>query len=266
MEIILRLSIALGVFGIMLSWESLFPRRKLSLARLLRWRVNISLAVLNAVIMRFSLGGLAYLAAIETQIQGYGILNLIDLPIWLVFTLSLLSLDFAIYLQHVISHKCKILWNLHQVHHTDLDIDATTAIRFHPIEIKLSMLYKTLWIIVLGADPLAVLTFEIILNAAATFNHSNIYLAPKLDQILRRLIVTPDMHRIHHSTIKSETDSNYGFSISIWDRIFKTYTAQPSQPQTTMTCGLEQFRQPQEINFLQSLILPFKKLSSKPPQ
>jgi sterol desaturase/sphingolipid hydroxylase (fatty acid hydroxylase superfamily) len=172
----------------------------------------------------------------------------------------LLFLDFAIYCQHIVSHKWPPLWHLHQVHHTDLEFDATTAVRFHPLEIMISMIYKVLCIYLIGANPWAVIAFEIILNGTATFNHSNINIPTTLDNKLRWLLVTPDMHRIHHSTFPFETDSNYGFSISCWDRLFKTYIAEPRQPQTTMAIGLAPFRQQNELGFAQLLLLPFKAL------
>jgi sterol desaturase/sphingolipid hydroxylase (fatty acid hydroxylase superfamily) len=172
----------------------------------------------------------------------------------------LLFLDFAIYCQHIVSHKWSPLWHLHQVHHTDLEFDATTAVRFHPLEIVISMMYKVLCIYLIGAAPWAVIAFEIILNGAATFNHSNINIPPAIDNKLRWLIITPDMHRIHHSSLPAETDSNYGFSISCWDRLCKTYIEEPRQSQTSMTIGLKPFRRQDELGFVQLLLLPFKAL------
>jgi sterol desaturase/sphingolipid hydroxylase (fatty acid hydroxylase superfamily) len=173
---------------------------------------------------------------------------------------TLLILDVAIYGQHIVLHKWPVFWRLHQVHHTDLEFDATTAVRFHPIEIMISMIYKGLCIFLIGANPVAVIAFEIILNGAATFNHSNINISETLEKKLRWLIITPDMHRIHHSTIPGETDSNYGFSISCWDRLFKTYTPDPTFTQTTMDIGLWPFREVTELGFMQLMLLPFKRL------
>lgn len=263
METVIRLSAALGIFCIMISWEYLSPRRPQHINRKQRWPVNLGLAAFNMAIMRLSIGGLAYLSAATAASQGYGLLNWLAATEWLSIIVTLLFLDFAIYCQHIVSHKWPLLWRLHQVHHTDLEFDATTAVRFHPLEIMISMLYKVLCIVLIGANPWAVIAFEIILNAAATFNHSNIDIPPALDKKLRRLIITPDMHRIHHSTVPAETDSNYGFSISCWDRLCRTYVAEPRQPQTTMAIGLSPFREPHELGFMQLLLLPFKALRKR---
>jgi len=244
----------------MISWEFISPRRTQRISRKQRWPANLGLALLNMAMMRFTLGSFAYLSALSALEHSYGLLNLLAIPGWLSMIVTLLVLDFAIYGQHIVFHKWPVLWRLHQVHHTDLEFDATTAVRFHPIEIVISMLYKVVCIFLIGANPVAVVTFEIILNGAATFNHSNIYIAEALDKKLRWLIITPDMHRIHHSTIPSETNSNYGFSISCWDRLCKTYRADPIQTQSAMEIGLCPFREPTELGFAQLLLLPFKKL------
>lgn len=263
METVIRLSAALGIFCLMIAWEYISPRRTLHIGRKQRWPVNLGLAAFNIAIMRLSLGGMAYLAAITATNQGYGLLNRLSAPEWLSIIVTLLLLDFAIYCQHIVSHKWPLLWRLHQVHHTDLEFDATTAVRFHPLEIMISMLYKVLCIVLIGANPWAVIAFEIILNGAATFNHSNIDIPPAIDKKLRRLIITPDMHRIHHSTVPAETDSNYGFSISCWDRLCGTYIDEPKQPQTTMAIGLKPFREPHELGFMQLLLLPFRALRKR---
>lgn len=263
METIIRLSVALGIFCIMIGWEYVSPRRVQHISRKQRWPVNLGLAAFNMAVMRLSLGGLAYLSAVTAAGQGYGLLNRLAAPEWLSIIATLLFLDFAIYCQHIVSHKWPLLWHLHQVHHTDLEFDATTAVRFHPLEIMISMLYKVLCIVLLGANPWAVIAFEIILNGAATFNHSNINIPLAIDKKLRWLIITPDMHRIHHSTLPAETDSNYGFSISCWDRLCRTYVAEPRQPQTTMAIGLSPFREPHELSFMQLLLLPFKTLRKR---
>lgn len=260
METIIRLSAALGIFSMMIGWEYFSPARKQQISRKQRWPVNLGLAALNMVMMRFTVGSLAYLSAVYATEQSFGLLNRLAAPEWLAIIVTLLGLDFAIYCQHIVMHKYPLLWRLHQVHHTDLEFDATTAVRFHPLEIIISMLYKVVCIYLLGADPFAVIAFEIILNGAATFNHSNIAIPPALDKKLRWLIITPDMHRIHHSTIPVETDSNYGFSISCWDRLCKTYVAEPQNAQTTMAIGLAAFRRQVELGFMQLLLLPFKPL------
>lgn len=263
METIIRLSAALGIFCIMICWEYFSPRRIQRLSRKQRWPVNLGLAALNIVIMRLSLGGIAYLSAVSAADQGFGLLNRLAAPEWLSIIVTMLFLDFAIYCQHIVSHKWPLLWRLHQVHHTDLEFDATTAVRFHPLEIIISMLYKVLCIGLIGANPWVVIAFEIMLNGAATFNHSNINIPEAVDKKLRWLIITPDMHRIHHSTEPAETDSNYGFSISCWDRLCKTYVAEPRLPQTAMAIGLSPFRLQQELGFMQVLQLPFKALRKR---
>lgn len=260
MDTLIRIAIALSLFTAMIAWERLLPRRKLILSRGQRWPVNLGLAAFNIVIMRLTIGGLAYAGAVYATEQHYGLLNLLPAPSWLAITLSLLILDFAIYSQHVASHQWPWLWRLHQVHHTDMEFDTTTAVRFHPLEIMVSMVFKVLVIILLGAHPAAVVAFEIILNGAALFNHSNIELPETWDKKLRWLIVTPDMHRIHHSTLPAETDSNYGFSISCWDRLCRTYTAQPKSPQTEMAIGLTAYRNHEELNFVKLLLLPLQTL------
>lgn len=263
MEDIIRLIASLGIFLIMICWEYFSPRRKLALTRQQRWPINLGLAVLNIAIMRLTIGGLAYLAAIAAIKYNWGLLNWLTTPDWLAIILTLLLLDFAIYLQHIVSHKWPLLWRLHQIHHTDMAFDATTAIRFHPLEIVISMFYKVICIFLIGANPIAVIAFEIILNGAATFNHSNVNIAKGIDEKLRWLIITPDMHRIHHSTIVKETDSNYGFSISCWDRLCGTYTEEPEQPQQAMAIGLKNFTEVSELSFLKLLLLPFKTLKQR---
>ena len=255
---IIRLSIALGVFFIMIGWEFLSPRRTQTLTRTQRWPINIGLAIFNMAVMRLSIGSLAFLGAIHASHLSFGLLHQFSSPHWLTLLISLLLLDLAIYCQHVISHKWSLLWQLHQIHHTDLEIDATTAIRFHPLEIFISMLYKIGIIYLIGADPMAVVLFEIILNGTATFNHSNINLPKPMDKILRWVLITPDIHRIHHSTVRTETDSNYGFSLSLWDRLFKTYIDTPEQAQTQFSIGLPNYRNLQELGFIQLLLLPFQ--------
>ncbi len=259
MESLIRLSVALGIFLLMISWEYFSPRRQQQTPRSKRWPINIGLALSNMLIMRFSIGGLAVLASIDAAEQSWGLLNQFPTPYWLTVIITLIFLDFAIYCQHIISHKWKLLWRLHKIHHSDIEIDATTAVRFHPLEILLSMFYKTACVYLVGADPVAVIGFEILLNACATFNHSNINIPVKIDKVLRWILITPDMHRIHHSTIQAETDSNYGSSVSIWDRVFKTYCAKPEKSQTTLDIGLAEYRKQQKLGFLQLLSMPLKK-------
>jgi sterol desaturase/sphingolipid hydroxylase (fatty acid hydroxylase superfamily) len=254
---LIRLAIALAIFSLMMGWEFLSPRRAQGINRRQRWPVNLGLAAFNMLAMRFSVGGAAYGCADYAQVQGFGLLNVAALPDGLSIAVALLGLDFAIYCQHIAAHRWPLLWRLHQIHHSDLAFDVTTAVRFHPLEIGLSMLYKAACVCLIGASPLAVLIFEVLLNGAATFNHSNVQLPPKLEKALRWLIITPDLHRIHHSIIPSELNSNYGFSISAWDRLFKTYTAAPQQPHATMAIGLASVRNAQALGLVQLLRWPF---------
>ncbi len=256
-ENLMRLGGAAGIFLLMMGAEYFMPRRKLCLSRLQRWRVNLGLAALNMLIMRLTLGSMAYLAALTAQHHHWGLLQQLSLAQGQNTAISLLLLDFSIYLQHILAHRYSPLWRLHQVHHSDIEIDLTTAVRFHPLEILFSMLYKTLWIFALGATPQAIVLFEILLNGLATFNHSNFFIPPFIDKQLRRLIVTPDMHRIHHSVIPREMNSNYGFCLSLWDKLFKTYCAAPSLSHTTLQCGLTAFRQAEKLTCNTLLILPF---------
>lgn len=255
----IRLATALGIFSIMVGWEAIKPRRVQQINRQQRWPVNLGLALFNMILMRLTIGSLAYTSAVMAAEQGYGLLNMWQIPTGWSIMATLLVLDFAIYGQHILMHKWPLLWRLHKIHHTDLEFDATTAVRFHPLEIVISMLYKTVCIVLVGGNPAAIIVFEIILNGAATFNHSNVRISEKIDKKLRWLIITPDMHRIHHSAEPIETDSNYGFSVSCWDRLCKTYTAKPKQSQTTMMIGLNAFRQQSELGFMQLLQLPFNR-------
>jgi sterol desaturase/sphingolipid hydroxylase (fatty acid hydroxylase superfamily) len=260
METLIRLGFALGIFALMVSWEILSPRRKQPPDCKHRWTINLGLAVFNMLIVRITVGGLVYISAVHASEHSIGLLNLVAIPSWLAIVVSVLCLDFAIYCQHILAHRWVWLWRLHQVHHSDLAFDASTAVRFHPLEIIISLLYKTLCIYLIGANPTAVLLFEILLNGAATFNHGNVNLPASLDKIIRTLLVTPDMHRIHHSTNPKEFNSNYGFCLSCWDKGCNTYTAEPKQPQTTMDIGLKPYREPQALSFIALLLLPFKAL------
>ncbi len=258
MENLTRPSVAVAIFVIMVTWEYFSPRRTQHVGRKKRWSVNLGLALLNLILMRLTIGGLAYMSAGWAAENGLGLLNIWALTNAVSIVATLLILDFAIYAQHIMMHKSPLLWRLHKIHHTDLEFDATTAVRFHPLEIVISMLYKTFCIVLIGADPVAVIVFEIILNGAATFNHSNINIPESINKKLCWLIVTPDMHRIHHSAEPSETDSNYGFSISIWDRLCRTYKAKSRHPQTTLAIGLNAYRNQADLGFMALLRLPFK--------
>lgn len=258
MEVLLRFGVFLAILLAMASWEVWRPSRRLSQPRKRRWTINLGLAVFNAGLLRISIGAAAWLAAGWAAEQHIGLFNNLPLPVALNVVLSLLLLDLAIYAQHVAAHRWRWFWRLHQVHHSDLDFDTTTAVRFHPLEIMLSMAYKVALVMALGAEPAAVIAFEVILNGCALFNHGNVSLPPSLERLLRGLLVTPDMHRIHHSARQAETDSNYGFSLSCWDRLFRTYCRQPQQAQTEMTIGLHGFRDSRELGFLPLLLMPFR--------
>jgi len=223
----------------MAAWEALAPRRALLFPRRVRWTGNLGLVALNALVVRlvFPVAAVGF-AALAAE-RGWGVLNAFDMPSWVAFGLSLLALDLAIYFQHVMFHAVPILWRLHRVHHADPDFDVMTGARFHPVEILLSMLVKLAAIAVIGAPAAAVLAFEVLLNACAMFNHGNVAIAAPIDRALRRVIVTPDMHRIHHSMEMAETNSNYGFNLAWWDRLLGTYRAEPSLPQERMRIGVE---------------------------
>ncbi len=240
-----RLAVFIGLFALFALIEAWRPRRKLVLGRARRWGVNWALIVIDSLTLRLMsivLPALAVGAAIDAQMKGWGLFNQLAWPGWLEGVLAILILDFAIWAQHLIMHKVPILWRLHRVHHADRDIDVTTALRFHPIEIALSMLLKIGLVYLLGPAAWAVLAFEILLNGSAMFNHANMALPGWLDAALRLVLVTPDMHRIHHSDIRAEHDSNYGFALSVWDRLFRTYTARPQKGQLGMTIGLKQWQ------------------------
>jgi sterol desaturase/sphingolipid hydroxylase (fatty acid hydroxylase superfamily) len=249
------------VFATMVLCEVAWPKRSLRAPRVRRWATNLSIVALGiATVRAIGFVGpsvLAVGAAAWADAKGWGLLHALSLPGWIGVCVALLVLDFAIWLQHVASHHVALLWRLHQVHHADVDIDATTALRFHPIEIGLSMLYKSAWVVALGPSVLAVVLFEIILNSCAMFNHANINLPPWLDRGIRTLVVTPDMHRVHHSVIGHEHNSNFGFNLSIWDRLFQTYTDQPAHGHAGMTIGLPTYQSSAPTHLGWSLRLPF---------
>lgn len=261
-ETMIRAGTFIGVFLVMALWEALSPRRQLSQSRKARWSVNLGLSFLNTLLVRITIGGIAYTAACYAIEQNVGVFNWLAPPHWLAMVGSFLLLDFAIYAQHVAVHKIPLLWRLHQVHHTDLDFDASTAIRFHPLEIFFSLIYKVICIVLIGADPVTVIAFEVILNASALFNHGNVYIPNGVDKIIRRFIVTPDMHRIHHSSMPDETDSNYGFSLPIWDRLCRTYRDQPRLGQLGMEIGIKPYRLPAKVGFIEVLSMPFRRLQA----
>lgn len=252
-----RLGISLGVFFIMAIWEIGRPRRKLSESKLRRWFVNLGIIIFNMVFVRFTLGAFAFSVAIFTQEKGWGLFNYVEVELWISAAVSIIVLDFAVYLQHIIVHAVPIFWRLHRVHHSDLDLDVSSGLRFHPLEILLSLFYKSMIVIILGAPPVAILIFEIILNASSQFNHGNVNIPRSIDRFLRTIIVTPDMHRIHHSTVVDETNSNFGFSVSWWDRLCGTYKQSPSLGQLEMNIGLQEFRHQNGLGILKLIALPF---------
>jgi sterol desaturase/sphingolipid hydroxylase (fatty acid hydroxylase superfamily) len=256
-ESIVRLGIFLGVLVLMASWELLAPRRALAARKPLRWLSNLALASLNTLALRVLIPLGAVGMALLAEEQGWGLLNNLTLPAWLAIVFAVLVLDFIIYLQHVLFHAVPALWRLHMVHHADLDFDVTTGLRFHTVEILLSMGIKLAAVVLLGAPALAVLIFEVLLSATSLFSHGNIRLPYWLDQGLRRVVVTPEMHRVHHSAIPRETNSNFGFNLTWWDYLLGTYQAQPAEGHEGMTIGLAHFRDDRVEQLHWMLALPF---------
>ncbi|MCR4347781.1 MAG: sterol desaturase family protein [Sulfuricaulis sp.] len=255
----IRLSFFLGILAAMAGWEFLAPRRALILARPARWTANLGIVFLNSVILRLIFPAGAVGVAVFAASEGWGLFNHFTVPYVVAVVLSVVALDFAIYLQHVMFHAVPALWRLHRMHHADLDFDVTTGARFHPIEIVLSVLIKFAVIVVLGAPVLAVIVFEVLLNATAMFNHSNVRLPLALDRVLRLLVVTPDMHRVHHSIHAHETNSNFGFNLPWWDRLFGTYRDQPEEGHERMTIGIRDFREPRVADRLPGMLaIPFR--------
>jgi sterol desaturase/sphingolipid hydroxylase (fatty acid hydroxylase superfamily) len=255
----IRLGFFLGIFAIVALWEVVAPRRALTVSKLLRWSNNLGLVVLNTVVLRLIFPLAAVGLAAFAAANGWGVLNHFEVPFWVAVPLAVIAMDFVIWLQHVMVHAVPALWRLHRVHHADLDYDLTTGARFHPIEIILSMLIKFATIVVLGPSVLAVVIFEVLLNGTAMFNHGNIRLPPAIDRVLRWFVVTPDMHRVHHSIEDDETNSNFGFNLPWWDRLFGTYRDQPRAGHLGMTIGIRDFTDPRQVDRLDGmLLLPFR--------
>lgn len=250
----------LVIFGL---WEWYAPRRAMTARRAIRWASNLGLVVLSSIAVPLVLPIASLVVAALAVDRGWGLFNNVDWPYALTFVLSVVLLDFVIYLQHVLFHAVPILWRLHRVHHSDVDLDASSGVRFHVAEIVLSMVIKIAAIVTLGPPVLAVLVFEVLLNGTSLFNHANIKLPLRVDAVLRWFIVTPDMHRVHHSVIRRETDSNFGFNLSIWDRICGTYRAQPEAGHDGMTIGIEEFREEREQWLDRLLLQPFRKSQKK---
>jgi sterol desaturase/sphingolipid hydroxylase (fatty acid hydroxylase superfamily) len=256
----IRLGFFVTVFALVALWELLAPRRALTVSKPRRWASNLGLVVLNTVVLRLLFPLAAVGMAAFSAANGWGLLNHFQVPLWLAVPLAVMAMDLVIWLQHVMVHAVPLLWRLHRVHHADPDYDLTTGARFHPVEIVLSMLIKVATIAVLGPSVLAVLIFEVLLNAAAMFNHGNIRLPAGVDRVLRWVIVTPDMHRVHHSVEQDETNSNFGFNLPWWDRLFGTYREQPRAGQLGMTIGLHGHTDPREVARLDGMLLmPFRR-------
>ena len=257
-EVPIRLAVFGGVFALMAIWELLRPRREQAIPRARRWPGNIGVVAIDTLLVRVLFPMTAVGLALTAEARGWGLFNALVLPGWIAVVGSVLILDLAIYLQHVLFHAVPGLWRLHRMHHADLEFDVTTGARFHPIEIALSMIIKLAVVAALGAPALAVLVFEVLLNATAMFNHSNVRLPEGIDRVLRWLVVTPDMHRVHHSIVVRETNSNFGFNLPWWDRLFGTYRDQPAAGHERMTIGIETFRDPAEQRLDRMLTQPFR--------
>jgi len=256
-ELLIRLGFFIGILIIMFLWEIIAPRRFLITSKVTRWVTNLGLVLIDSIAIRLVFPAALIGFASLFQQRGWGLFNLFGLPYVLDIVLGVLILDLAIYLQHIMFHSAPLLWRLHMVHHTDMDFDVTTGIRFHPIEILLSMGIKLIVVFLIGASPVAVLIFEVLLNGTSMFNHGNVRLPQHIDSIVRLLVVTPEMHRVHHSTIRWETNSNLGFNFPWWDRLFGTYRDQPAKGHLEMTIGLDQYKEPQKLTLPWLLVLPF---------
>ncbi len=256
-EAMIRLSAFAGIFLLMALLEIAMPRKQRVLAKGARWFTNISLVIVDTLALRLVMPILALGMADYAALHGWGLLAMIALPFWIEIIIAFLLLDMLIYAQHIAFHKIPILWRFHKVHHADRDLDVTSGARFHPVESILSMAYKLICIMLIGPAAFAVFLFEVVLNAAAMFNHANVRLPLGLDRVLRLFIVTPDMHRVHHSVIVRETNSNYSFFLTIWDRMFRTYTAQPEKGHDGMTIGLSEYQDNKPANLIWSLLVPF---------
>ena len=256
-ELLIRFAFFFGILCVMFLWEIFAPRRPLITSKITRWFTNLGLVLIDSIALRLlfpaALIGFSFLF----QQRGWGLSNLFGLPTLLNIVFSVLILDLAIYLQHIMFHSVPLFWRLHMIHHTDMDFDVTTGVRFHPIEILLSMGIKIIIVFLIGALPAAVLIFEVLLNGTSMFNHGNVRYSQHIDSILRLWVVTPEMHRVHHSTIRWETNSNLGFNFPWWDRLFGTYRDQPAKGHLEMTIGLDPYKEPEKLTLRWLLVLPF---------
>lgn len=261
----IRLAAFGGVFVITAAWEFVVPRRKQAIGRGWRWPNNLGVVAVNTLLVRLLFPTTAVGLALFSEARGFGLFNVIGAPAWVGVVASVVILDLAIYLQHVLFHAVPALWRLHRMHHADLEFDVSTGLRFHPIEILLSMLIKFAVVAALGAPALSVLIFEVLLNATSMFNHANVRIPTWIDRVLRWIVVTPDMHRVHHSILSRETNSNFGFNLPWWDRLFGTYRAQPVAGHENMTIGIEQFRDWRELGLDRMLVQPFRQDAGRYP-
>jgi sterol desaturase/sphingolipid hydroxylase (fatty acid hydroxylase superfamily) len=257
-EPFVRLGAFGGVFVVMSIWELAGPRRQQAIGRGWRWPNNLGVVLVDTLLVRILFPTTAVGLALVAEARGFGLFNVIALPALVGVVVSVIVLDLAIYLQHVLFHAVPALWRLHRMHHADLEFDVTTGLRFHPVEILLSMMIKLAVVAALGTPAVAVLIFEVLLNATSIFSHSNVRIPPGLDRALRWFVVTPDMHRVHHSILPRETNSNFGFNLPWWDRLFGTYRAQPAAGHDAMTIGIEQFRDPRELGLDRMLLQPLR--------
>ncbi len=261
----IRLGFFLGILFLMGLWEWIAPRRPYLTSKKSRWFANLGIVMIDSLALRLVFSGTAVYIASLNESGGIGILNQVGLPYWLAIVAGVVLLDLIIYLQHAIFHALPVFWRLHMMHHTDLDFDTTTGVRFHPLEILLSMGIKIGAVFIFGIAPLAVVLFEILLNATSLFNHGNVRLAQAIDRVLRFFVVTPEMHRVHHSVIIRETNSNFGFNLPWWDRLFGTYRSAPAAGHEGMTIGLSHYRIPGELTLYRLLVLPFTGTPGKYP-
>jgi sterol desaturase/sphingolipid hydroxylase (fatty acid hydroxylase superfamily) len=264
-EAAIRLGVFLGVFAVMAVWETAAPKLRRPANRVRRWSSNLGVSVINTLLLRLAAPLAAGGVALFAEARGWGLFNALDAPAWLAFAASLLLLDLTIYFQHRLFHAVPLFWRAHRMHHADTILDVTSGVRFHQLEIGLSMVIKAGAIIALGAPVLAVLVFEVLLNATSMFNHSNVRMPAALDRVLRLVVVTPEMHRVHHSILPYETNSNFGFNAPWWDRLFGTYRAQPEAGHEKMTIGLSQFRDPRELWLDRLLTQPLRESAAHVP-
>lgn len=258
-EKLIRMGFFFGMLILMALWEIFAPRRALTISKAVRWANNLGLVFFNSILLRVFFPAAAVGMAVFASENGWGIFNYYQLPFWITVLVSVVVMDFIIYLQHVMFHAVPALWRLHRMHHADLDFDVTTGARFHPVEIILSMLIKFATIVVLGPSVVVVVIFEVVLNATAMFNHANVRLPLGLDKVLRWIVVTPDMHRVHHSVEDDEANSNFGFNLPWWDRLFGTYRDQPRGGHDGMKIGIRKYREPKQVAWLPGMMmLPFK--------